>query len=796
MPTVWLALALLAPGLPVVREGRPVATLVPLAATPERLATARLLQQVIRLASGAEVPIGALPTNGTAILLGRPATGPDPVDLSGLDGDGCVLQPLDNQRYVVAGPTEWGTEFGAVELLEQMAGARWLLPGEQGLDVPRNADLTLPATIQRQQPAYFSRLLSGLANGTQTTWARRLRMHGRVQFHHNLLHLFAPGRYYATRPEFFPVYDGRPYRPVDDEDPRWQPNFSAPGIVEEAVANITRYFRENPAAESYSLGINDTARFDERPESLAREVGRKNFLGDRDVSDSYYRWCNEVIEGVLREFPDKWFGCLAYHNVAEPPVNLRVHPRLIPYMTYDRHKWVLPAVRQQGEELTRRWHAQAPRLGWYDYVYGTPYCLPRCYPQQMAAALRFGRDQGVTAHYAEAYPNWGEGPKLYLYLKLQWNPDLDVAATLAEWYERCAGPAAAPLLAGYYALWERFWTVRAPAGKWFRGGQYLSFADPGYLAEVDPADLQRSRALLDRALALTATPAQRWRVGVLRDAFGYYEASAVSYLADHAAVGAPPATEAAALAVLEQAADGIDRGAARLALVDSWGQDALLTHPLPPQRYGGLSRSDWGGGPLYQLLSWAQRSPAVLARLEALGRSGGPALREAARALSDLAAGRATAVSSNPSVEEHATGWTMWVSDVGQIGRSDAAAQDGRWCLLATGLRRGGPYQLLPVQPGRYLATCWISAPAGQESPVTVALTGTMRGDDNVNLPSPQAQAAPLPGVWTPLVCPVTVPQQIGAVTVTRMLLCPIVDGLRPGEKVYLDAIALHRLPD
>ena len=44
-----------------------------------------------------------------------------------------------------------------------------------------------------------------------------------------------------------------------------------------------------------------------------------NYLGIRDVSDDYYAWCNAVAERVLEVFPDKWFGCLAYNNVAEPP---------------------------------------------------------------------------------------------------------------------------------------------------------------------------------------------------------------------------------------------------------------------------------------------------------------------------------------------------------------------------------------------------------------------------------------------------------------------------------------------
>ncbi|HCU33987.1 MAG TPA: hypothetical protein DGT21_00660, partial [Armatimonadetes bacterium] len=63
----------------------------------------------------------------------------------------------------------------------------------------------------------------------------------------------------------------------------------------------------------------------------------------------------------------------------------------------------------------------------------------------------------MKAHYAEIYPNWGEGPKPYIHLKLWWNPDRDVDALLDEWYVRCVGPDAAASLKQYYAIWERFW---------------------------------------------------------------------------------------------------------------------------------------------------------------------------------------------------------------------------------------------------------------------------------------------------------------------------------------------------
>ncbi len=796
-----LVLPAVAGAVTVVAEGQAKAVLVvPEGAPEQQRQAAELLARYVKESTGAELAIVAERQAGqAAVLVGRSAE----VDklrlkLDKLDEDGYVLKGVDAGTYVVAGPTDWGTEFGVVELLERYLGVRWLLPGEMGTDVPKLRSVELPAAEVRGEPVFFSRLLSGLRGPVQAEWARRNRMHGRVSFHHNLLHLFPPSKYFATHPEFFPVVGGQRYQPKDDVDHRWQPNFSAPGIVDEAIINIKQFFRDHPEATSYSLGINDGRLYDESPESLARESGKLNMLGIRDVSDSYYQWCNEVVEGVLKEYPDKWFGLLAYSNAFEPPQKVKVNPRIIPYMTYDRMKWVKPELRGAGEELTRRWHEQSPTLGWYDYAYGAPYCLPRVYPHQMATYLRFGRDHGVRAHYAEIYENWGEGPKAYLYLKLQWDPSLDVDAALDDWYRRCVGPAAAPLLKEYYAIWERFWTETAPTTEWWTDqGQYLPFSRAGYLAQVDEADVRRSRKLVDDCLAQAVTPEQKWRAGLLRDAFAYYEASALAFKSDLEARAMPLATEEQALQALEHAAERAGMAVKRLQLVEQWKDHPVLQHPLDYARYGALRGAGWGGGSMFRLFDWARRSDRVKARLEELAKGPESEAKTHAQALLAVLGAGGEMVSKDPSFEDAKLGWSTWIVDgVGSMKVTDEAARSGARSMVCAEMKRGGPNQLVPVTAGRYAAVAQIMLPAGQKPSGTVALSPTMRGEDNVNLPSPSTTAVLEPGAWTTLVCPVTVPEKINGKDVTRILLVVVVDSFQPGDKVFMDDVALYRLPD
>lgn len=802
----WLPLAIavgcLAPparAVVLVAQGQPRAVIVvPPDAPAQRRDSATLLQRYVRQSTGAELPIAGQAEAALAIHLGRSAVVDQHVpDLGALDDDGYVIQSVGADGLILAGPTEWGTEFAVVEFLERYVGVRWLLPGELGTDVPKQPTLAVPAVNLRHEPVFFSRLMSGLRGAQQGEWARRNRMHGRVSFHHNLLKLFPPSQYFETHPEFFPILKGERYRPSSDEDPRWQPNFSAPGIVDEAVRNIKEYFRTHPEATSYSLGINDGRAYDESPESLARETGKQNLLGIRDVSDSYYRWANEVVTEVLKEYPDKWFGCLAYSNVIEPPENLKVHPRIIPYMTYDRMKWVKPELREEGERLTKEWQAQSPTLGWYDYAYGSPYCVPRVYFHQMAAYLRFGAAHGVKAHYAELYPNWGEGPKPYLYLKLQWDPQADVDALLEDWYRRCGGDAAAPLLAEYYRIWEDFWTKQAPQSAWWTDrAQYLTFSSPAYLADVREQDVRRSRQLLDDAWAKADTPERKGRVGLLREAFGYYEASALAYRSKVDQRG-PVLTEADALALLETSAERMEMAGTRQSLIQAWQDHPVLVHPLDYSRYGALNGSDWGGDLIWQVFDWVAKSPRVKARVEALAAAPSPVVAAQAQTVLDVESGAGKLVSDNVDLEAGYTPWNSWVADEhGSMGRSDEQAYSGRYSILCDSMRRGGPHQSIPVTPGRYVALGRVYAPAGQASPGTVTVTGTMRGADNVNMPSPQTAMVPVPGAWVTVASAVEVPEAVGGKPVTQILLVAIVDGFQNGGRVWIDDFGLYRLPD
>lgn len=412
----------------IVREQTPQATIiVDRDADAQVRLAAVTLQTYIQKSTGARLPIAHEQVAGKTIHVGdtpfvtqwkaRGGVGESP-----LDTEAFILQGVDAENFVIVGGSAWGIEFGVYDFLERYLGVRWLMPTELGTDIPVHKSLDIPPARIVQTPVYLSRQLSPMNNLAIDTplvkWARYNRARGRIAFHHNLVRLFPVSKFGKAHPEFYPVINGKRYIPVSNDDENWQPNLTAPGIVEAAVQQIEEYFEKNPQATSYSLGMNDSDHWDESPASRAKRSGRKNYVGVEDVSDEFFAWANAVVEKVLQKYPDKWFGTLAYNGLAEPPGKVGVHPRIVPFITYDRMRWEDPKLREFGEQLTLRWAKVSPTLGWYDYIYGHCYLIPRMYNHRMQDYLNWGAQHRVKFHYAELYPNWGEGPKPWLFAKL------------------------------------------------------------------------------------------------------------------------------------------------------------------------------------------------------------------------------------------------------------------------------------------------------------------------------------------------------------------------------------------
>ncbi|MBP1990082.1 DUF4838 domain-containing protein [Paenibacillus eucommiae] len=721
MAPVTAAPVVVAAKLVIVDKGHTSAAIIVTGdANQQTLEAANKLSEYVRKSTGAALPIQTKEQTDAEvrIYVGTYSAG-DKVRIEGLlqgmnDGDGYVIDIQDERNMTIVGPTSWGTEFGVSEFLERYVGIRWLMPGPDGEDVPHLEDISIPFGTLQEEPATISRQFFGMESPLEwVQWAKNNRMHEKIKFHHNMSNLFDTKKF-KDHPEYYPG------NVVPTHAYNWQPCFNSTTAAA-AIATIKNYFANNPDEVSYSLGINDSVNFCEMNPSSPNYIGGAvNSLGLPNLSNVYYPWVNEVVEGVLAEYPDKYFGLLAYAWVYDLPENVELNPRIIPYITDDRMTWIDEVMGDAGTSHTLEWEQAAGQLGWYEYLYGSVYAVPRIYNHKMAENYKYAQEHGVVAHVAELYPNFGEGPKPWVSTKLQWNPDLDVDELVDEWYVRAVGEEAAGDLKLYYDFWEQFWTERIFDTSWYKNWAeqesrhtFMDFLDSSYLRNVTSEDLTYTKSLLESVVNKAQTAQQKKRAQYLLRAFDYYEASVLSFPSEGVVV--TPQNEAEALALVESSVLRMEKADLRQKLLTEFSTDPVLRQPVSLTVWTGLAN-----GAFAAIQNWMMNEPedgAVRQRIaEIVATTETSLVRDLFSIL--LAVGVKHNLIDNPSFENGMTNWEYWREGAGsQVILSQDVSRTGANSIAVQSVKpNGGIYQMRPISPGKYAALAYYYVPEDTEA--------------------------------------------------------------------------------
>ncbi|WP_158301539.1 DUF4838 domain-containing protein [Paenibacillus mesophilus] len=780
------------------------------------------LVQYVKKSTGAMLPImteAGLNSQGqayqgfTKLYVGTQGAGnPDMTQsFAGMDGQGFVICP-HKDTITIIGPTKDGTLNGVFEFLERYVGVRWLMPGPNGEDVPQSADLSVPPGNVREQPVFANRVISPAWGDPATPgrtqaineWAQRNKLQGfhnqPFEYKENLHQLFPAETYGTMHPEFYP--NGVP--PAPGVRSGWQPCFSVPGTVDAAVYGILQYFKANPDKHSYSLGVNDTGGFCEANPSHPSYPNATNSMGYVNMSNIYYDWVNKVAERVLQVYPDKWFGLLAYREVNDPP-SFALNTRVVPFLTKDRMAWVDEGVEADEHARTEAWNPVASQIGWYDYMYGSLYLLPRIYVGQTIENWQYAADHHVVGTYTEMYPTAGDGPKAWLMAKLLWNPDRNPQAQLDDWYIRAVGPLAAPDLKAYFGFWENFWTERAKGTAWFekrKSNIYFDFLNHSYLNMLTEQDLHNARTLMDSVVAKAGTAPQQARAQIFRQAFDYYELTARSFPRK----GEPIASEADALDIVNSLPNSIPErlqlAADRINLISAFESEPALRMISKPAAVW----SGWNGFEFAALADYmAANEPGggtVTNAVYALA-NGAAASRERdyAKLLLKARAGTAGSLTANPSFESGtgttAASWQRWIDATGTVERvTGTYAHSGTASLKVAGLiagaKRGGAIQSFTAHSGLTAASVYYYSPAGTATG-NIQLYLYPRDSSGKRLATYQTirvDLADTAGQWSNIGLLENIPSAINGKQVADVQLVIAVDEC---DEIYLDDAAVYQ---
>jgi hypothetical protein len=518
--------------LTLVREGKSPYVIYHDPAAPTSVREAAVeLQRVIAIATGARLPIQ---TTAAPLMI---ALGDSPyarqVGLSAqmLPYEHYQLRRIAQHVYIIGRDTvdgqqtEWGgvsmgTRYGVMAFLERVVGARWIMPGDLGEEIPRTSTLAVSTLQVDAGPSFSTRVLYLAAAQDFEQWALRQGVALRAGIEDKVSAMTAPAGHGwdylmpTLQLEHFPQWAA-----VGGDANKFCT--AKPDAVQAYIANSVRWLDRHPEAFMVNAAPSDGQGFCRCPECSARY--ERDPHQQESVSSIIAEFYNQVARAVSAHRPGHMVSGFAYGKTTYPPQNVTLEPNIhilwtpLNYYGLGLYK---PKYREEFERVAAQWRAQTPNVSYWCYHYwhrsdnGAPYAAaPELMKFQFDVLARHGF-RGVTE---EGTPNLAYGgPINYLLVKLMWDAHADVDALYQEWLTLAYGPGASAMGEIFALLDEGFRDFKVNREPFhYHGDNYEIMADK--LEAIYLPRLARIEELYQQALAAVQDPRQRQRVEMFGD---------------------------------------------------------------------------------------------------------------------------------------------------------------------------------------------------------------------------------------------------------------------------------------
>ena len=389
-----------------------------------------------------------------------------------------------------------GTLYGVYALLEQL-GMRWYAPiPELGMVIPESKNLSVKVQNTTEEPEFPVRYFADCRVGTsipeEFLWYKALRV-GSDRFLPIYHSVSGPTKLY---PEEQPQeYYGRVGGKVDYHIPRLSNERLRADMVEYLEA-VDKFF---PGIGYMGIGQSDGWSLLDSEDIAAGWDKFKERGQSGRFSDYSWDFTMDVRRRLMEKFPDKKFTMMAYSNTSRIPSNVeKVPDNLTVGFTQTSAGW---SQASRAHELANRneWIAamSSPEqlIIWEYYLQHAPNYnfppVPVIFPSLMKKSFdglydhaigfiaEIGWSPGTFDSKAANMPvmarPWISHLMPYLHSKLCWNRDLDIKATMAEYYELFYGPAKTEMKE-FFEFAESVWMRSEPRQITSAGG-FLKQAD-------------------------------------------------------------------------------------------------------------------------------------------------------------------------------------------------------------------------------------------------------------------------------------------------------------------------------
>jgi len=547
---------------------------------------ADLLQTILEEAAGCKLPVckeAEAPVDKPHIYLGKTkaAMGAGvPVDklkewnfckrvagkdlfLAGLDASANITN-RDDKEYL-------GTFKAVTSFLEDEVGVRFLLPGTNGLYVPKLPELAVDAGLNvvatPKIPYCYGRFYGG-SGGWRVLSEQRINIANNqldMVFYacyggHSYYSAVPVKKYAETHPEYFALIGGK--RSPGEKCEHLC--ISNPEVQELMLKEMEKQL--DLGYERVQLAQTDGYRACECDKCKALTAHCRQYDGTGDLPqylnpEALWIVHRKLAEEMQKRRPGKKVVILSYGPTAKPPKTFKKFPDNV----------VIEMCRYSFEDF-ELWKKFPCEKLVYVYNWGTYHrvgFLPKRSPAFAARQLRLFAENNVKGIYKCGFgESFGlEGPVYYVYSKLLFDPSADPQKLADDFYRAAYGKACAPMKAFFDALHERMDFKNSERPVFIEGGanaqDILWERSPEELIcyIFSPAAILRMEDSLKQALKMDNDPRVQARMKLVQQEFVYLKnmVSIFTYYRAYRLSGS-----GAVFGLLEAELDK------RNALIDSW----------------------------------------------------------------------------------------------------------------------------------------------------------------------------------------------------------------------------------
>ena len=412
------------------------------------LKAAHALAGYLKTMSGAPVPVRWETdyTPGFRIYIGSTRLAPvDPADITQekIGFDGFIIKSV-RDGVVIAGRTPLGTEHGVYHFAEEVLGIHWYTLEDSGPIIPKQSTVEIPRLDMTIKPdfawrgQYYSiitKYLPETSKANRFAWRTFNRLWGISGLMAHVYGSFAPVNLFDSHPEYFALIEGERIR----GNLSVQRCLSNPAVLQLAIDYSAAHFEKYPDSRFTSLSANDGSGWCECDKCLA--------MGPTQSHRSF-AFANSVAEALEDRYPNRGFAVLAYQATTEPPMDMKIHRNVVPFIAPMGHCRVHPIMSDCPDAASKRrifsgWGELCGRFFWYPYLNGGPFTGPAVIT--MAEEMRFAHEHGcqgvMREHTAAPQANWAMFN--WMELKLMWDVSLDPVKLRRQFIEGYYGQTAA-----------------------------------------------------------------------------------------------------------------------------------------------------------------------------------------------------------------------------------------------------------------------------------------------------------------------------------------------------------------